>query len=78
MFKSGDFKFERGSSAPVAKFDKKEVSVWKLADGVSKPDFRHWVDFVDLQLEAIHGFAYPDLVLHRSSASRRRRLRPPS
>ena len=39
--------------------------MWKLADGVNKPDFRHWVDSVDLQLEAIHGFAYPDLVLEK-------------
>ena len=65
MVKSGDFKYERGSSAPMAKFDKKEVSVWKLADGASKPDFRHWVDSVDLQLEAIHSFAYPDLELEK-------------
>ena len=30
---------------------------------MSKPDFRHWLDSVDTQLEAIHGFEYPDLVL---------------
>ena len=39
--------------------------MWKLNDNVSKPDFRHWLDSVDLQLEAIHGFAYPDLVLEK-------------
>ena len=64
MVKSGNFKFDsRGSPSTTAKFDKKEVMVWKLPDGVSKPDFRHWADSVGLQLEAIHGFAYPDLVL---------------
>ena len=53
------------SAAQKAKLDKKEVSVWQIPAGVSKPDFRHWADSVDLQLEAVHGFAYPDLVLER-------------
>ena len=39
------------------------VSVWKLQDNVTKLDFRLWLDAIDLELEAIHGFAYPDLVL---------------
>jgi len=65
MVKSGDFKFERGSSAPKAKFDKKEVSVWQIPAGVSKPDFRHWADSIDIQLEAVHGFVFPDLVLEK-------------
>jgi hypothetical protein len=32
---------------------------------VSKPDFRHWADSVDLQLEAVHNFVFPDLVLEK-------------
>ena len=47
------------------KLDKKVVSAWKLADGVSKPDFRHCADSVDLQLEAVHGFACPGPVLEK-------------
>ena len=39
--------------------------MWKLADGVSKPDFRHWLDSVEIQLEAIHGFVYPDFVFEK-------------
>ena len=39
--------------------------MWKRPDGVSKPDFRHWIDSIDIQLEAIHGFVYPDLVFER-------------
>ena len=45
--------------------DKKEVSVWKLSGNVSKPDFRHRLDSIDLQLVAIHSFSCPDLVLEK-------------
>ena len=65
---SGNFSAEgaRGVAAQSSsKIDKKEESVWKLSDNVSKPDFRHWLDSVDLQLEAMNGFAYPDLVLEK-------------
>ena len=62
MCRTGNFKFDAKPSVVVAKHDKKEVSVWKLVDGVTKPDFRHWIDSIDIQLEAIHGFIYPDLV----------------
>jgi len=41
MVKGGDFKYERGPSVQKGKFDKKEVSVWQIPAGVSKPDFRH-------------------------------------
>ena len=60
--KTGDFnhKFENKPVPPTAKNDKKQVSVWKLPDNVSKPDFRHWLDSVDIQMEAIYGFVYPD------------------
>jgi hypothetical protein len=63
MCRTGNFKFDVKPAIAVAKHDKKEVSVWKLVDGVTKPDFRHWIDSVDIQLEAIHGFVYSDLVL---------------
>ena len=48
-----------------AKIDKKEVSVWKLPDKSSRPDVRHWIDAVDIQLEAVHGSAYPGTVLDK-------------
>ena len=57
------------SSTPAGKMDKKEVSVWKLSDNVSKPDFRHWLDAIDLHLEAIHDFSNPTSCCRRSSAS---------
>ena len=61
---TGDFgKGEYKSSGP--KVDKKDAAIWKLANGVSKVDFRHWIDAVDVNLEAVHGFDKPDLVLNR-------------
>ena len=45
--------------------DKKDVIVWKLAESVSKPDFRHWCDTVCANLEAVHKFAYPDVVFDK-------------
>ena len=45
--------------------DRKEVAVWKLADNVDKDGFRHWIDAVDNQLEAVHFLAFPELVLER-------------
>ena len=68
MVQSGNFSYEgtKGVTSNTAgQIDKKEVSVWKVSDNVSKPDFRHWLDSVDLQLEAIHGFVCPDLVLDK-------------
>ena len=65
MVKGGDYKYERGTSTQKPKFDKKDVSVWQIPVGVSKPDFRHWADNVDLQLEAVHNFVFPDLVLEK-------------
>ena len=62
MVQTGNFKFDYKPVVAAPKHDKKQVSVWKLPDGVSKPDFRHWLDSVDIQLEAIHGFIYHDLV----------------
>ena len=47
------------------KMDRKEVAVWKIPDGVSKPDFRHWLDAVDVQLESSHDFQLPDVVLDK-------------
>ena len=51
MVKSGDFKVDgKGPPQTGAKIDKKDVATWKTPEGVSKPDFRHWADSVDLQL----------------------------
>ena len=43
----------------------KEVAVWKLPDNVDKDGFRHWIDAVDNQLEAVHSLPFPELVLER-------------
>ena len=45
--------------------DKKDVAVWKLPDAVGKPDFRHWCDTVHMNLEAVHRFVYPEIVLDK-------------
>ena len=45
--------------------DKKEVAVWKLQDCVSKPDFRHWLDIIDSNLNAVHHFQHPEIVLDK-------------
>ena len=58
----GDRDFaSRGGVSP--KHDKKDLAVWKLADKVGKLDFRHWVEAVEINLEAIHGWSKPDKVL---------------
>ena len=54
-----------GSPGKAAGIDKKEVAAWKLPDQISKADFRHWIDAVDLQLEAVHGLPYPELILDK-------------
>ena len=45
--------------------DKKEVSVWKLPDQVTKQEFRHWLDAVDTYLSAAQNFEFPEVVLDR-------------
>ena len=47
------------------KVDKKEVNVWKLADNVSKLDFRHWLDAIDTQLDVVHGLVFPEILLKK-------------
>ena len=58
---------ERGSGSrsegSVLKHDKKDLAVWKLVDKVGKLDFRHWVEAVEINLEAIHGWSKPGKVL---------------
>ena len=39
-----------------------EVFVWKFPDSVSKPDFRFWLDVIDHNLKAVHGFSKPEFV----------------
>ena len=56
---------EQRPGASSTKHDKKELSVWKIPENVAKPDFRHWLDTVDIQLEAIHGFQFPNLFLEK-------------
>ena len=49
--------------------DRKEVAVWKLPDEVSKVRFRHWLNALDSQLEAVHGWRHADIVLNRVKRS---------
>ena len=45
--------------------DKKEVAVWKLPEDVTKIQYRHWSNAVDIQLEAVHSWSCADYVLNR-------------
>jgi hypothetical protein len=45
--------------------DKKEVAVWKLPEDVTKVQYRHWSNAVDIQLEAVHAWIGADFVLNR-------------
>ena len=45
--------------------DKKEVAVWKLPEDVTKIQYRHWSNAVDLQLEAVHSWNCADYILNR-------------
>ena len=65
---SGDFgRGDRSEKGPS--WDKKEIQVWKLGEKVEKADFRHQLDAIDLQLEAIHQFKYPELILKKITMS---------
>ena len=60
----------KGSGSGFGKgVDRKEVAVWKLPDDVSKVQFRHWANAVDLQLEAVHGWRHADIILNRVKRS---------
>ena len=49
--------------------DRKEVAVWKLPVGVSKLEFRHWIDTVDTNFDAALGFKYPEIDLDKVKRS---------
>ena len=49
--------------------DRKGVAVWKLPEHVSKQEFRHWVDTIDTNLDAPHGFNYLEMVLDKVKRS---------
>jgi hypothetical protein len=55
----------QSSTGRQASVDRKDISIGELADAVSKPDFRHWLEIVDTNLEAIHCFRYPDIILDK-------------
>ena len=61
--KGGSGHFGESSGKGKSTLDKKEVNVWKLPESLSKADFRFWLDAVDTQLEAIHVFSKPEIVL---------------
>ena len=49
--------------------DRKEVAVWKFPVGVSKLEFRHWIDTIDTNFDAAMGFKYPEVVLDKVKRS---------
>ena len=49
--------------------DRKDVAVWKLPVGVSKLEFRHWVDTIDTNFDAALGFKYTEVVLDKVKRS---------
>ena len=49
--------------------DRKETAVWKLPVGVSKLEFRHWIDTIDTNFDAAMGFKYPEVVLDKVKRS---------
>ena len=62
----GDGEGKGGSSGEgkgSTRIDKKDTAVWKLPDDLDKLSFRHWVDAVDQQLEAVHGFKHASFVM---------------
>ena len=56
--------FDGGSKCAGASIDRKEIAVWKLPEDVSKIHFRHWMNAVDPQLEAVHGWRHADIILN--------------
>ena len=44
--------------------DKKEVAVWKLLEDVTKVQYRHWPNAVNIHLEAVHGWSCFDYILN--------------
>ena len=59
----GEWHFGTSSGKGKSTLDKKEVNVWNLPESLSKADFGFWLDSVDNQLEEIHGFSKPEIVL---------------
>ena len=53
-----------GEGKGSTRADKKDIAVWKLPDDLDKLSFRHWVDAVDQQLEAVHGFKHASFVMN--------------
>ena len=68
----GDGKGKGGSSGEgkgSTRIDKKDIAVSKLPDDLDKLSFRHWVDAVDQQLEAVHGFKHATFVMSENRRS---------
>ena len=65
MGKGGGKDEERRSPA----IDRKETAVWKLPVGVTKLEFRHWIDTIDTNFDAAMGFKYPEVVLDKVKRS---------
>ena len=43
----------------------KDVTVWKLPEQVTKQEFRHWLDTIDTNLDAVHCYHFPEVVLDK-------------
>ena len=53
-----------GDGKGNSRVHKKDIAVSKLPDDLDKSSFRHWVDAVDQQLEAVHGFKHASFVMN--------------
>ena len=49
--------------------DRTEIADWKLPVGVSKLEFRHWIDTIDTNFDAALGFKYTEVVLDKVKRS---------
>ena len=41
------------------------MACWKLPEDVTKIQYRHWSNAVDIQLEAVHSWSCADYILNR-------------
>ena len=46
-----------------SKHNPKDLTVWKAEENMSKPQFRQWIEAINVRLEAICGWTKADIVL---------------
>ena len=61
--KGANFEGKGGKGGGI---DKKDVAVGKLCEDLTKIQYRHWSNAVDIQLEAVHAWSCADYILNRA------------